>query len=217
MSIYNILKKKNNNLLFLIYIFISTLFSLMISGHAPNAYLLHVNFFTSFFLILFFEFFNKINLKYVNIIIIIFSITILYVPYKLFFISNILNGKLYRGTTYEIYEYLYKNTNISQDKRLYTYSHTPLHLILNSYPISKYVHPPNIYKKIYLLKIDGTNKVIEVDKIFLNKKLEYIIIEKDLKSFLDMAYDDNKKIDEIDKNFEIVKQINNALIYKKKK
>lgn len=215
LSVFNIFKKKNNKLLFLIYIFVIALFSLIISGHAPSAYLLHINFFTSFFLVFLISFFKRVNLRFIHFITVLFLITNLYNPYKIFIKYNILEKKLYRGTTYKIYEYLNKNKNFLEDKKLYTYTHTPLHLIFNSYPISKYVHPPNIYKKNYLLNIDGTNKIKEADKIFFNKKLQFIIIDKDLKSFLGIAYKDNKKIENIDKSFELINQIDNSLIYKK--
>jgi hypothetical protein len=215
LSILSISKKKNDKLLFLIFTFALALFSLIISGHAPSAYLLHINFFTSFFFYFLISSFKIKYLKSVYLVTFLFLITNLYSPYKLFINSNILNAKLYRGTTYEIYEYLSKSKNLLKDKKIYVYTHMPLHLIFNTYPVSKYVHSPNIYKKHYLLNIDGTNKTKEADKIFFDEKLEFVIIEKDLKSFLNLTYNDNEKIEKIISNFEFLKQINNSLVYQK--
>ena len=57
--------------------------------------------------------------------------------------------------------------------------------MLNNYPRSKYLHPPNIFKKEYILKNDGTNAVKEGNKFFIgSNSVDYIIIEEPLIIFL---------------------------------
>ena len=195
------------------FIFISI--SIIISGHAPSAYLIQISFFISFFFIYFLVSHYKLSLHYPIILILLISIIQLYEPYKNFFIYNIQKQKLYRGETVEIFNYINSQDKLTKDDFIYVYKHIPLHLMYNSLPISRYVHPPNIYKKKYLLKNNNTSTINEANNIFLKNSPKYIIVENTLNNFLKMAYASNQnKIDQITKKYLFKKKINKSYIYR---
>ena len=124
--------------------------------------------------------------------------------------------------------------NSKKQNTFYAYKYHILYLMFDTYPKSRYLHPPNIFKKEYILINDGTNSKIEADKFFDGSdSVDYIVIEQNLITFLNNFYnefEENKfdkskidikilksesKIKKILEKYYLSEKIDDALIYKK--
>lgn len=224
-------RKNLNQKIFLIYL-LAIIIPILFSGHAPEHYLYQILPFAllSIFFLKFSKFQDKfkIILKTYFFAFLIIVLINCFLSYKNLYLKKKYPNK-YATTSEKIFEVINK---YDIEKSIYAYRYHVLFLLFDTYPKSRYIHPPNIFKKEYILLNDNTNAQKEADKYFYNDDpVNFIVVKDPLIYFLNNFYKEFSKDDFQDKklikkkfkkyskvkkisdNYEFLEKVDNINIY----
>lgn len=206
--------KKNKKIFFLNYFLIFITLSIILTNRDYPHHLIQM----VPFIIFYFIFFHKNYLKkkicfIISVIIISFGIILIsnkYISMINFFLKN---NNLETGVCYQVKKYL-DNEKFNKNKNLYALDCLMLYWVYDKFPLDGLANPFYFEKNTYRHNILDNN----LDRLF-NEATIYIITNKKYpldRIFRKFTNWNDTKIIQFNKKYDLVKEIENIFIYKKK-